>query len=225
MRYYLMSIGLIVPLIMALIMFDNLNDREFSGSLGRLCFMLICGALAIVTLSLKRAGIPLYLDKTGSGDNMFNRLLWNLLLSAPLIAMLAAAWLSGHVAGAAGASGNLGRHLVPAAGGVSRHPPLDADPAPPSGVRPRQASPGGDPRPARAGEEEPNHVNSTEGTMEADEVELDLDAISTQSLRLVRSILMLIPAVGHLPVVGDPLRIWLPGEHLAVGRDLHGAGR
>ncbi|HFD3802463.1 TPA: hypothetical protein ACF3VA_006198, partial [Pseudomonas aeruginosa] len=61
MRYYLMSIGLIVPLIMALIMFDNLNDREFSGSLGRLCFMLICGALAVVTLSLKRAGIPLYL--------------------------------------------------------------------------------------------------------------------------------------------------------------------
>jgi potassium efflux system protein len=31
MRYYLMSIGLIVPLIMALIMFDNLNDREFSA--------------------------------------------------------------------------------------------------------------------------------------------------------------------------------------------------
>ncbi|WP_159201423.1 hypothetical protein, partial [Klebsiella pneumoniae] len=53
MRYYLMSIGLIVPLIMALIMFDNLNDREFSASLGRLCFLLICGALAVVTLSLK----------------------------------------------------------------------------------------------------------------------------------------------------------------------------
>lgn len=32
-----MSIGLIVPLIMALMMFDNLDDREFSGSLGRLC--------------------------------------------------------------------------------------------------------------------------------------------------------------------------------------------
>ncbi len=29
MRYYLMSIGLIVPLIIALIMFDNLNDRGF----------------------------------------------------------------------------------------------------------------------------------------------------------------------------------------------------
>lgn len=57
MRYYLMSIGLIVPLIMALMMFDNLDDREFSGSLGRLCFILICGALAVVTLSLKKAGI------------------------------------------------------------------------------------------------------------------------------------------------------------------------
>lgn len=44
-----MSIGLIVPLIMALMMFDNLDDREFSGSLGRLCFILICGALAVVT--------------------------------------------------------------------------------------------------------------------------------------------------------------------------------
>ena len=67
MRYYLMSIGLIVPLIMALMMFDNLDDREFSGSLGRLCFILICGALAVVTLSLKKAGIPLYLNKEGSG--------------------------------------------------------------------------------------------------------------------------------------------------------------
>ena len=64
------DVGLIVPLIMALIMFDNLNDREFSASLGRLCFLLICGALAVVTLSLKHAGIPLYLDKEGNGDNM-----------------------------------------------------------------------------------------------------------------------------------------------------------
>lgn len=46
--------------------------------------------------------------------------------------------------------------------------------------------------PSARGEEEPNHVNSTEGTSDADDVELDLDAISTQSLRLVRSILMLV---------------------------------
>ena len=91
MRYYLMSIGLIVPLIMALIMFDNLNDREFSASLGRLCFILICGALAMVTLSLKRAGIPLYLDKSGSGENRVNLLLWNLMIGAPLLAIFTAA--------------------------------------------------------------------------------------------------------------------------------------
>ncbi|MCJ2768320.1 miniconductance mechanosensitive channel MscM [Escherichia coli] len=80
MRYYLMSIGLIVPLIMALMMFDNLDDREFSGSLGRLCFILICGALAVVTLSLKKAGIPLYLNKEGSGDNITNHMLWNMMI-------------------------------------------------------------------------------------------------------------------------------------------------
>lgn len=88
MRYYLMSIGLIVPLIMALMMFDNLDDREFSGSLGRLCFILICGALAVVTLSLKKAGIPLYLNKEGSGDNITNHMLWNMMIGAPLVAIL-----------------------------------------------------------------------------------------------------------------------------------------
>lgn len=133
MHYYLMSIGLIVPLIMAVIMFDNLNDREFSASLGRLCFMLICGALAIVTLSLKRAGIPLYLDKEGNGDNMVNSMLWNMLMGAPLVAILAAAvgyppqhrryWPARDVC----------CYLVLVAGGLSRHPPLDAYPAPSSG--------------------------------------------------------------------------------------------
>ena len=67
-RYYTLTIGLIVPLIMLLIAFANMEDRQFSASLGRLCFILICGALSIVTVSLKRAGIPLYLDKEGNGD-------------------------------------------------------------------------------------------------------------------------------------------------------------
>ncbi|MBR7331636.1 hypothetical protein, partial [Klebsiella pneumoniae] len=39
----------------------------------------------------KKAGIPLYLDKEGNGDNMVNSLLWNMLMGAPLIAILAAA--------------------------------------------------------------------------------------------------------------------------------------
>ena len=193
MRYYLMSIGLIVPLIMALIMFDNLNDREFSGSLGRLCFMLICGALAMVTLSLKRAGIPLYVDKTGSGENMLNRMLWNLLLSAPLVAILAAA--VGYLATSMALLARLETsvaiwflllvvyHIIRRWMLIQRRK-LAFDRA-----KHRRA----EILAQRArGEDEPHSTSSTEGTTEVDEVELDLDAISTQSLRLVRSILMLI---------------------------------
>ncbi|POP40833.1 miniconductance mechanosensitive channel MscM [Superficieibacter electus] len=193
MRYYLMSIGLIVPLIMALIMFDNLNDREFSASLGRLCFILICGALAMVTLSLKRAGIPLYLDKEGNGDNMVNSMLWNLMMGAPLIAILAAA--VGYLATAQALLARLETsvaiwflllvvyHIIRRWMLIQRRR-LAFDRA-----RHRRA----EILAQRArGEEETPHATSLEGAVEIDESELDLDAISTQSLRLVRSILMLI---------------------------------
>ncbi|HID5351462.1 TPA: miniconductance mechanosensitive channel MscM [Klebsiella pneumoniae] len=193
MRYYLMSIGLIVPLIMALIMFDNLNDREFSASLGRLCFLLICGALAVVTLSLKHAGIPLYLDKEGNGDNMVNRLLWNLMLGAPLVAMLAAA--VGHLATAQALLARLETsvaiwflllvvyHIIRRWMLIQRRR-LAFDRA-----RHRRA----EILAQRArGEDEPVHVSSPEGSVETEVSEVDLDAISTQSLRLVRSLLMLI---------------------------------
>ncbi|PXI44668.1 miniconductance mechanosensitive channel MscM [Klebsiella quasipneumoniae] len=193
MRYYLMSIGLIVPLIMALIMFDNLNDREFSASLGRLCFLLICGALAVVTLSLKHAGIPLYLDKEGNGDNMVNRLLWNLMLGAPLVAMLAAA--VGYLATAQALLARLetsvaiwflllvGYHIIRRWMLIQRRR-LAFDRA-----RHRRA----EILAQRArGEDEPVHVSSPEGSVETEVSEVDLDAISTQSLRLVRSLLMLI---------------------------------
>lgn len=193
MRNYLLCIGLIVPLIMALIMFDNLNDREFSGSLGRLCFMLICGALAMVTLSLKRAGIPLYVDKTGSSENMGNHLLWNLLLSAPLVAMLAA--MVGYLATAQALLARLETsvaiwflllvvyHIIRRWMLIQRRR-LAFDRA-----KHRRA----EILAQRArGEEDPHHTTSTEGMVEVDESEVDLDTISTQSLRLVRSILMLI---------------------------------
>lgn len=193
MRNYLMSIGFIVPLIMALIMFDNLNDREFSGSLGRLCFILICGALTVVTLSLKRAGIPLYVDKTGSGDNMANRLLWNMLLSAPLLAILAAA--VGYLATSQALLARLETsvaiwflllvvyHVIRRWMLIQRRR-LAFDRA-----RHRRA----EILAQRAkGEDDAAHATSTEGSVEIDEKELDLDAISVQSLRLVRSILMLI---------------------------------
>lgn len=193
MRYYLMSIGLIVPLIMAVIMFDNLNDREFFGSLGRLCFILICGALALVTLSLKKAGIPLYLDKEGNGDNMVNSLLWNMLMGAPLIAILAA--VVGYLATAQALLARLETSvaiwfLLLVIYHVIRRWMLIQ--------RRRLAFDRAKHRRAEMlaqrvrGEEEPAHSSSLEGAVDIDESEIDLDAISAQSLRLVRSILMLI---------------------------------
>lgn len=194
MRYYILSIGLIVPLIMALIMFDNLNDREFSASLGRLCFMLICGALALVTLSLKRAGIPLYLDKQGNGDNVVNKILWNMMLCAPLGAILAAA--VGYLATAQALLARLETsvaiwflllviyHVIRRWMLIQRRR-LAFDRA-----KHRRA----EILAQRArGEEEAAHSHSTEGVSDSiEEPEIDLDTISAQSLRLVRSILMLI---------------------------------
>lgn len=67
MRYYKLSLWVVVPLIIASISFDYFNERQFSGTLGRLCFILLCGALVMMTTNLRRAGIPLYLDRRGSG--------------------------------------------------------------------------------------------------------------------------------------------------------------
>ncbi len=90
MRYYSLAIGVIVPQTMLLIALDTFLDHKFYVSLGRLCFIFICGALSIVTITLKRAGIPLYLDKEGNGKNLFNTVLWNLLIAMPLVAAFAA---------------------------------------------------------------------------------------------------------------------------------------
>lgn len=193
MRYYLMSIGFIVPLIMALMMFDNLDDREFSGSLGRLCFILICGALAMVTLSLKRAGIPLYVDKAGNSDNMLNHMLWNLLLSAPLIAILAAS--VGYLATAQALLARLETSvaiwfaLLVVYHIIRRWMLIQRRRLAFERARHRRA----EILAQRArGEDDTPHPTSTEGVAEVDEPEVDLDAISVQSLRLVRSILMLV---------------------------------
>ena len=196
MRYYLMSIGLIVPLIMALIMFDNLNDREFSASLGRLCFILICGALGLVTLSLKRAGIPLFLDNEGNGDNMVNRLLWSLLMGAPLVAILAAA--VGYLATAQALLARLETSvaiwflLLVIYHVIRRWMLIQRRRIAFDRAKHRRA----EMLAQRArGEEDPHHTTSLEGSPEVDIAEVDLDTLSAQSLRLVRSILMLIALV------------------------------
>jgi len=194
MRYYKMSIWLIVPLLMALITFDSLKEREFANTLGRLCFILLCLALAIVTNSLKRAGIPLHLDKKGSGDNMVNSALWGLLLSAPLLAALAAS--VGYLATSQALLARLETsvaiwffllvvyHIIRRWMLIQRRR-IAFD-------RAKQRRADILAQRNRGEEETPHTPNSIEGSMDMDDSEINLDAISAQSLQLVRSILTMI---------------------------------
>ena len=191
MRYYSLSIGLIVPLIMLLITFANLEDRQFSATLGRLCFILICGALSLVTVSLKRAGIPLWLDNEGSGDNVINRILWNILICIPLAAALASC--IGYLATAQALLARLETsvaiwflllviyHIIRRWMLIQRRR-IAFDRA-----RQRRA----EMLAHRARGEEETGAQTADG-VDVDEPVIDLDAISAQSLRLVRSILTLI---------------------------------
>jgi len=194
-RYYSLTIGLIVPLIMLLIAFANMEDRQFSASLGRLCFILICGALSIVTVSLKRAGIPLYLDKEGNGENLVNRVLWNLMIAIPLAAALAS--MIGYLATAQALLARLETsvaiwflllviyHIIRRWMLIQRRR-IAFDRA-----RQRRA----DMLANRARHEDEKESAAQNGEVDVDEPIIDLDAISAQSLRLVRSILTLIALV------------------------------
>ncbi len=197
MRYYSLTVGLIVPLIMLLIAFANLEDLQFYATLGRLCFILICGALSIVTVSLKRAGIPLYLDKEGSGDNFINRILWNVMIAIPLLAAFASC--IGYLATAQALLARLETsvciwffllviyHIIRRWMLIQRRR-IAFDRA-----RQRRA----DMLANRARSEEEKELQSATNTesIEIDEPVIDLDEISAQSLRLVRSILTLIALV------------------------------
>ncbi|PKH22430.1 miniconductance mechanosensitive channel MscM [Enterobacterales bacterium CwR94] len=196
MRYYRLSIGLIVPLIMLLIACGNIDDRTFSSTLGRLCFILICGALCVVTLSLKRAGIPLHLDKEGNGENMLNTFWWNLLLCIPLVAAFASG--VGYLATAQALLGRLEMsvaiwflllvvyHIVRRWMLIQRRR-IAFD-------RARQRRAEILAQRARGEEEALPASNGGDGG-DIDEPVIDLDAISAQSLRLVRSLLTMIALV------------------------------
>jgi len=196
MRFYTLCIGFVVPLIMVLIAFDNLEDREFSATLGRLCFILICGALSLVTMSLKRAGIPLHLDKEGNGENMINNILWNGMIAIPLIAALASC--IGYLATAQALLARLETsvaiwflllviyHIIRRWMLIQRRR-IAFDRA-----RHRRA----EILAQRArGEEETAAQQTAADNIDVEEPVIDLDAISAQSLRLVRSILTLIALI------------------------------
>ncbi|NMP25903.1 miniconductance mechanosensitive channel MscM [Rahnella sp. SAP-1] len=195
-RYYALSIWLIVPLIMALITFDNLNDREFSTTLGRLCFIVLCALLSLVSHSLKRAGIPLYLDKQGNGSNVFNSALWWMLLGAPLVAAMAS--MLGFLATSQALLARLETSvaiwflLLVIYYIIRRWMLIQRRRIAFERAKQRRA----EMLSQRArGEEENAHNTSNEGMIDIEEPEVDLDAISAQSLRLVRSLLAMIALI------------------------------
>lgn len=209
-RYYTLSIGMIVPLIMVLITFNNYNDREFAGTLGRLCFILMCVCLSLVTSSLKRAGLPLYLNKHGSGNNIINRSLWNLMICAPIIAVISACL--GYLATAQALLARLETSvsiwflLLVIYHIIRRWMLIQRRRIAFERAKQRRA----DMLAQRARNDESlSQSQLNEAAAEIDEKVLDLDTISAQSLQLVRSILTL---VVFLSV------IWLWSElHFAFG--------
>lgn len=90
MKYYRLSLWIVIPLVLLVMSFDAYNNRQFAATVGRFSFILLCFALVFMTNFIHRAHVPLYIDKRGSGDNLFSRILWLFLLSAPWLAIGAA---------------------------------------------------------------------------------------------------------------------------------------
>lgn len=88
---YFWSASIIILLIVILTICSNYNNREFSNTLGRLCFILLCIYLTFITNKLKRSGFPLYLNKRDSSKNIINHILWSIMLFSPSIAAIACA--------------------------------------------------------------------------------------------------------------------------------------
>ncbi|EKS7814366.1 miniconductance mechanosensitive channel MscM [Edwardsiella piscicida] len=196
MRYYRMSIWLIVPLLMAVVTFNNLADRSFTAPLGRACFIMLCLALLLLTTSLRRAGIPLYLNRAGSGENLLNHLLWGGLLCAPAAAILAA--LLGYLGAAQVLLARLETSvaiwfcLLMVYSVIRRWMLIQRRRIAFERAKQRRAE-----RLEKRSrhDEDGLHPAGVEGSQEVDESVVDLDAISERSLRLVRSILTMIALV------------------------------
>nr|WP_222941543.1 miniconductance mechanosensitive channel MscM [Xenorhabdus sp. TS4] len=191
MRFYRLSIFLIVPLMMALITFNHYKDQDFIATLGRLCFIMLCISLSLVTSSLKRAGIPLYMDKHGSGENIVSSVLWWILLSAPILAALAS--ILGYLQTSQALLGRLETSvaiwffLLVVYHIVRRWMLIQRRKIAFERAKQRRAEILA--QRAKSEEDSGNINSSVEGTIEVEEPVIDLDAISAQSLGLVRSIL------------------------------------
>nr|WP_244175436.1 miniconductance mechanosensitive channel MscM [Xenorhabdus vietnamensis] len=200
MRFYRLSIFLIVPLMMALVTFNHYNDQKIISTLGRLCFIMLCISLSLVTSSLKRAGIPLYMAKHGSGENIVNSVLWWILLAAPILAALASSLgylqLSQALLGRLETSVVIWFSLLIIYHIVRRWMLIQRRKIAFERAKQRRAEILA--QRAKSEEDSTNINSSVEGSIEVEEPVIDLDAISAQSLGLVRSILTMTALVSML---------------------------
>lgn len=198
MKYYRLSVWVIIPLVMALVAFDTYNEREFFATLGRICFILLCVALIIVTRSIHKANVPIYLDKKGSGDNLFNDFLWMALRFAPWLAMIAACvgYLSTSLAllGRLEASVVIWFSLLLIYYIIRRWMFIQRRRIEFDRAKQRRAE-----RIAqRQKNQEENAISNTPNTDNADVIDepiIDLDVISARSLQLIRSILSMVAII------------------------------
>ena len=197
MRHYRLAIFVIVPLVMALITLEHYSDREFAATIGRFCFILLCIALSLITNNLRRSQIPLYLDRHGSGDNIINKALWLLIFLAPIVA----AFFS--VLGYFSTSQALLARLETSVAiwfviliiyhTIRRWMSMQRRKLAFERAKQRRAEILA--QRAKGEEDNPSLSLSGEGSIDIEEHAIDLDAISTQSVGLVRSILTMIALV------------------------------
>lgn len=193
-RYYIFYIGIIVPLTMSLIFFNNYREGEFISTLGRVCFILICIFLALMTGNLKQAGLPLYLDKNGNSNNIINNSLWNFIICSPIIASISSC--IGHLSASQTLLVRLETsvfiwfvllviyHIIRRWMFIQRRR-IDFE-------RAKQRRNEILAQRNRINNEEDIFHLSTDESHEIDDNLINLDVISAQSLRLIRSILTLI---------------------------------
>lgn len=197
MRYYRLAIFVIVPLMMSLITFEYYSDREFAATIGRFCFLLLCFALSLMTNNLRRTQVPLYLDRHGSGDNLINKALWWMLLIAPIAAAFFS--LLGYFSTSQALLARLETSvaiwfvLLIVYHTIRRWMSMQRRKLAFERAKQRRA----DILAQRAkGEDDTQlHNTSIEGSIDIEEPVIDLDAISAQSVGLVRSILTMIALV------------------------------
>lgn len=195
MRYYTLSIWVVIPLIVLTTTFDTYNDREFATSLGRTSFILLCIAITLVTISFKRAGVLILKSNRNANDGIINRLFWAFLIAAPIVAACASiiGYLSTSIALLIRLETSLliifslrfVFHLV-RRGMLIQRRKLDFERA-----KQRRAEILAE-RAKQGQTEEVKDQGTTEGAIEIEMPPIDLDTISAQSLRLVGSLLTLL---------------------------------